>query len=249
MLVKKAGIMAVSIIASMAHAARARAVRRTALPVRIAVACALVAAAWIVAVPELVLAQTKHGRLFPPRELAVLEGPDRDAWQQPGRIMDALGIGDGSVVADIGAGGGWFTVRLARRVGPNGLVYAEDVQRQMIESIERRVQREALRNVRVVLGTNEDPRLPLAALDAALIVDAYHEMDGRVPLLRNLAKSLKPNGRLGIIDFKLEGGGPGPPLDERISPDLVIAEAQAAGLRLLSQEAFLPFQYLLVFGR
>lgn len=193
-------------------------------------------------------AQARHGRLFPPRDLALLEGPDRDAWQQPGRIMDALGIGDGSVVADIGAGGGWFTIRLARRVGPNGLVFAEDVQRQMIESIERRVQREALRNVRLVLGTTEDPRLPKGALDAALIVDAYHEMDDRIPLLRNLAQSLKPTGRLGIVDFRLDGGGPGPPLDERIAPELVVTDAEQAGLRLISHETFLPFQYLLVFG-
>lgn len=199
------------------------------------------------AAPDLA-AQTRHGRLFPPRDLALLEGPDRDAWQQPGRIMDALGIGDGSVVADIGAGGGWFTIRLARRVGPNGIVYAEDVQRQMIESIERRVQREALRNVQIVLGTTEDPRLPAGALDAALIVDAYHEMNDRVPLLRNLARSLKPNGRLGIVDFRLDGGGPGPPLEERIAPDLVTEEASQAGLRLLSLETFLPFQYLLIFG-
>ena len=204
---------------------------------------------WLALVTAPPAAQSRHGRLFPPRDLALLEGPDRDAWQQPGRIMDALGIGDGSVVADIGAGGGWFTIRLARRVGPNGMVYAEDVQRQMIESIERRVQREALRNVRIVLGTAENPRLPNGALDAALIVDAYHEMDDRIPLLRNLARSLKASGRLGIVDFRLDGGGPGPPLDERIAPDLVIAEAHQAGLRLLSQETFLPFQYLLVFGR
>jgi ubiquinone/menaquinone biosynthesis C-methylase UbiE len=162
--------------------------------------------------------------------------------------MDALGIGDGSVVADVGAGGGWFTVRLARRVGPNGVVYAEDVQRQMMEAIERRVQREGLRNVRLVLGTVEDPRLPAGALDAVLMVDAYHEMDNRVPLLRNLARSLKPNGRLGIVDFRLDGGGPGPPLDERMAPEVVVTEAGEAGLRLLSHETFLPFQYLLVFG-
>ena len=220
--------------------ARAGRLLRTALAGAVVAAC-------LAATADLA-AQSRHGRLFPPRDLALLEGPDRDAWQQPGRIMDALGIGDGSVVADIGAGGGWFTIRLARRVGPNGLVYAEDVQRQMIESIERRVQREALRNVRLVLGTTEDPRLPAGALDAALIVDAYHEMDDRIELLRNLARSLKPGGRLGIVDFRLDGGGPGPPIEERIAPEVVIDEAEQAGLRLISHETFLPFQYLLVFG-
>ena len=75
-----------------------------------------------------------HGRLFPPEDLGILESPDRDEWQQPERIMDALGIAEASRVADLGAGGGWFTIRLARRVGPNGVVFAEDVQRQMIDS-------------------------------------------------------------------------------------------------------------------
>ena len=83
-------------------------------------------------------------RLFPPQDLGLLEAPDREQWQKPNQIMDALRIADGSVVADLGAGGGWFTIRLARRVGPNGLVYAEDIQPQMIEAIRRRVQREAV---------------------------------------------------------------------------------------------------------
>lgn len=191
----------------------------------------------------------RHGRLFPPQDLGVLEGPDRDAWQMPGEIMDALGIGDGSVVGDLGAGGGWFTVRLARRVGPNGLVYAEDVQREMVDAIERRVAREGLRNVRTVLGEDHDPKLPAEALDAVLMVDAYNEVQDRVRLLANIREALKPNGRLGVVDFKLEGGGPGPSMEERVDPATVVADAEAAGLRLLADERFLPFQYLLVFVR
>jgi predicted methyltransferase len=116
---------------------------------------------------------SRHGRLYEPRDLALLESPDRDIWQKPDRIMDALGIADGSVVADLGAGGGWFTIRLARRVGPNGIVYAEDIQRLMIEATERRVGREGLRNVRTRLGTAEDPDLPRNSMDAILIVDTY----------------------------------------------------------------------------
>jgi predicted methyltransferase len=192
---------------------------------------------------------SRHGRLFPPEDLGILEGPDRVSWQQPGRVMDALGIGDGSVVADLGAGGGWFTIRLARRVGPNGLVYAEDVQPQMIEAIERRLQREGLRNVRTILGEHDDPRLPPSALDAALMVDAYHEVEDRVSFLQNVGKALKPRGRLGIIEYRKDGLGPGPPLDQRIEPAAVIADARAAGLRLLASDDSLPFQYLLVFGR
>lgn len=163
--------------------------------------------------------------------------------------MDALGIADGAVVADIGAGGGWFTVRLARRVGPNGLVYAEDVQRQMVDAIERRVRREGLSNVRTVIGLDADPRLPEAQLDAVLMVDAYHEVSDRIALMKNIARALKPTGKLGIVAFRDDGWGPGPPMDQRIVPEAVIADGRTAGLRLLSREDFLPFQYLLVFGR
>lgn len=200
-------------------------------------------------VPMIGLAQDRvpHGRLFPPEDLGILEGPDRDAWQQPERVMDALGIADGANVADLGAGGGYFTVRLARRVGPNGRVYAEDVQSQMIESIDLRVGREGLSNVDTILGTPDDAKLP-GNLDAVLIVGTYPELTEPVALLEHVAASLKPNGRLGIIDFRLDGYGPGPPHDERIAPEQVTREAERAGLRLLAREEFLTFQFLLVFG-
>lgn len=190
-----------------------------------------------------------HGRLFPPSDLGLLDAPDRDLWQRPDQIMDALGIADASVVADIGAGSGWFTIRLARRVGPRGIVYAEDVQKEMINAIQRRVLREGFDNVRAVLGTNNDPKLPAASLDAVLMVDAYHEVEDRVTMLSNLAKSLKPQGRLGIVDFRLDGTGPGPAPEERVSPDVVVNDAKKAGLRLIRQESFLPYQYFLIFGK
>jgi predicted methyltransferase len=211
-------------------------------------AAALLAAGALLVVPAIGAAQHAP-RLFPPQLLGQLEGPDRDAWQRPDQIMDALSIGDASVVADLGAGGGWFTVRLARRVGPNGRVYAEDIQPQMKEAIDRRVTREGLRD-RVVtrLGTPVDPRLDPHSLDAVLIVDAYHEMEQPVALLRNVAKTLKPDGVIGIVDFKKDGGGPGPEMEERVDPEQVIADARAAGLELRTRENFLRYQYLLTFG-
>jgi len=191
----------------------------------------------------------KQARTTTPEELGLLEGPDRDDWQQPDRVMDHLGISDGARVADIGAGGGWFTVRLARRVGPNGMVYAEDIKRQMIESIGRRVKRENLANVKTILGTDDDPRLP-GGLNAVLLVDTYTQVSHPLPLLRRIAQALAPNGRLGIVDFKRDGaGGPGPALEERIAPDAIKADATAAGLRLLSEETFLRYQYLLIFSK
>lgn len=194
----------------------------------------------------------QHGRLFPPEDLGLLEAPDRDLWQPPDQIMDALGIAEASVVADVGAGSGWFTVRLARRVGPNGIVYSTDVQSEMVSAISRRVQREGLTNVITVVGKEDDPNFPRAAigkLDAILIVGVYQEIADRVTMLRNLAAALEPGGRIGVIDFKLNGGGPGPPLDERVDPEVVVTDAARAGLRLLSAESFLPYQYFLIFSR
>lgn len=191
-----------------------------------------------------------HGKLFPPQDLGLLEAPDRDRWQRPDRIMDALGIADASRVADIGAGSGWFTIRLARRVGPQGVVYAEDVQPEMLNAISRRVQREGLANVRPVLGRGPDPRLPPGSLDAVLIVDAYHEIEDRVALLANIAQALKPQGKVGVIDFKVDGGGgPGPGVDERVDPEVVVADANRAKLRVVASETFLPFQYFLIFAK
>ena len=193
-------------------------------------------------------AAERHGRLFPPTDLGLLETPDRAAWQKPEQIMDALKIAEGSRVADIGAGAGFFTIRLARRVGPNGRVYAQDIQQAMIEAIKRRLTRERLQNVETVLGTEDDPRLPHGILDAVLVVDSYQEVEvrERVPFLRNLAAALKRGGRLGIVNYKPGKGGPGP--DVRIESGVVEADAREAGLRVLDR-ADLPFQYLLILGR
>lgn len=188
-------------------------------------------------------------RLFPPEDLGILESPDRDQWQQPDRIMDALQIADGSRVADIGAGGGWFTVRLARRVQQNGRVYAQDVQREMIDSIKRRADAQGLTWVETVLGGFDDPRLP-PGLDAVLMVDTYPQLAEPITMLRHVRDALAPHGLLGIVDFTKDGaGGPGPTLDERVDPETIRRDAAAAGLTFRAQHAFLRYQYLLVFGR
>jgi SAM-dependent methyltransferase len=228
--------------------------------VRICVSC--VAAAVIFMVVEAGLqarlhaqapAAGRHGRLFPPEDLGLLEGPDRAAWQKPDQIMDALAIADGSAVADIGAGAGWFTIHLARRVGPNGKVYSQDVQRPMLEAIRRRVAREGLQNVETRLGAIRGaPNLPDRSLDAVLVVDVYPEVEDRdrVTFLRNLAAALKPGGRIGIVNYKPGRGGPGPAPEEgvRVDSASVEGDAHAAGLRVLARQT-LPYQYLLVLGQ
>jgi ubiquinone/menaquinone biosynthesis C-methylase UbiE len=196
--------------------------------------------------------QASRHTLFSPTDLGMLESPDRDIWQKPDQIMDALGIADGSKVADIGAGGGYFTIRLARRVGPNGVVWAEDVNSLMIEAIERRVLKDVakdIRNVKTVQGTSSDPMLPAASLDAVLILETYQEIQqygNPLLFLQNVRTALRAGGRVGIIDYKRDGGGPGPD-GARPDPETIVSVAAEAGLRLLKRETFLPFQFFLIF--
>jgi ubiquinone/menaquinone biosynthesis C-methylase UbiE len=132
------------------------------------------------------------------------------------------------------------------------MVYAQDVQFEMLNAISRRVQREGLTNVQPVLGQGNNPNFPPRAkgkLDAILMAGVYHEIDDPVTLLKNLAAAVQPQGRIGIVDFKAQGGGPGPSPEERVDPQVVIADAGSAGLRLVSHETFLPYQYLLIFTR
>lgn len=216
-------------------------------------AARLVVAAWVVWFPSGVAPsarqQSHTHRLFSPKDLGMLEVPDREEWQQPDRIMDALGIAEEARVADLGAGGGWFTIRLARRVGPNGVVYAEDIQREMIESIKRRVQFEGLTNVQTVLGGPDQPNLP-TGLDAVLIVDTYPQFGNPVKLLGHVRDALAPTGRVGIVDFKREGaGGPGPDISERLDPETIKRDAAEAGLKFRRHETFLRYQFLLVFEK
>jgi 2-polyprenyl-3-methyl-5-hydroxy-6-metoxy-1,4-benzoquinol methylase len=196
-------------------------------------------------------APTPPGRLFASTDLGLLESPDRAAWQKPDLIMDALRIAEKATVADVGAGAGFFTVRLAVRVGPNGIVYAEDIQQPMLESIKRRVSREGLNNVITRLGTPTNANLPKGVLDAVLVVDVYQEVEdeaSRIGLLRHLADTLKRNGRIGIVNYKPGEGGPGPDPQRRLEQTVVEAEVKAADLRVLDRVT-LPFQYLLVVGR
>ena len=187
-------------------------------------------------------------RLFPPQDLILLEAPDREEWQKPDLIMDKLQIAWGDDVADIGAGSGWFTVRLAKRVGENGTVYSQDLQREMVTSIRRRVEREKLRNVRVIQGQDNSLEIP-EKVRAILVVDVVPEVASRdrVTFLRNLATALEPNGRIGIVNYKPGEGGPGPEPHLRVDRESVERNAESAGLRVLSHTD-LRYQYLIVLG-
>ncbi|HEX8237628.1 MAG TPA: class I SAM-dependent methyltransferase [Abditibacteriaceae bacterium] len=126
--------------------------------------------------------------------------PNRERTLQIEWVMDALKIGPGSVVGDIGAGGGWFTLHAARRVGPKGIVYAEEILPKYTEFIAQRARKAGLANVRTILGTTTDPKLPLNRCDAVLILNAYHEFDKPLAMLKKIRAGMKPNGRLAFIE-------------------------------------------------
>jgi predicted methyltransferase len=156
-------------------------------------------------------------------DLKIFEDPGRDKRLQIDRVMDLLQIKPGSTVADIGAGGGWFSVRAARRVTPSGRVIAEDINPKAITYIEQRAQREHLPNIVPLLGTPDDPKLAPNSLDAALMLKVYHEIAHPQPLLAVLRAALKPGARFGIIDKNGSGADHG--LDEKI----LRAEVEHAG--------------------
>jgi ubiquinone/menaquinone biosynthesis C-methylase UbiE len=129
------------------------------------------------------------------------ESGARDGWQQPERVITALGIRSGDRVADLGSGSGYFTLRLARAVGPDGKVYAVDVDEEMNEYLRQRVTQEGLANVEVITGRFEDPLLPDGGVDLVLVVDTYHHLEDRPAYFRNLRRDLASGGRVAVIDF------------------------------------------------
>ena len=177
-----------------------------------------------------------------------LDRPGRGAEERPERALDAIGIKAGQVVADVGAGSGYYTVRLARRVAPGGRVYATDIQPEMIALLRERLAREKVSGVDPVLATDVDPRLPEGSLDLVLMVDVYHELSHPQAMLRKLKRSLKPGGRLVLIEFRKED----PDVPIRFEHKMSVAEArlelEAEGYRLDRVSDVLPWQHILIFG-
>lgn len=183
-------------------------------------------------------------------DLSVFEDPARDQKLQVNRVMDELHLHPGANVADIGAGGGWFSVRAAKRVagGPqgSGTVFAEDINPHAVDSIRQRAEREKLPNIAAVLGTPDDPKLPPNSLDAALMLRVYHEVAHPPLLLANLRREMRPGGRFGVIDH------PGHGDDHGIDADVVKAEVQRAGFHFVGQYDFTQGDqndYMLVFEK
>ena len=174
----------------------------------------------------------------------VFDDPARDAWQKPHEIVQALKLAPDAAVADIGSGTGYFAVRFARMLA-KGRVYGVDLEPDMVKYLAERAKTENLPNLKAVAGAPDSPRLP-GPVDLVILVDVYHHVDQRVAYFHKLLGSLKPGGRVAVIDFRLDSPA-GPPKNMRIAPDRVKAEFKQAGYALSEEHAFLPNQYFLIF--
>jgi SAM-dependent methyltransferase len=172
------------------------------------------------------------------------DDPRRDAWQKPHEVIGALGLKRDALVADIGAGTGYFSMRLTHAV-PGGVVYAVDTEADMVRYLTERVKREGATNVIPLKGAPNDPALP-RPVDLALMVDVYHHIDNRIDYVRSLARSLAPGGRVAILDFRMDSPV-GPPRSARLPPERIKSEMKSAGYALVGEHDFLPNQYFLVF--
>ncbi len=174
----------------------------------------------------------------------VFDDPVRDAWQKPHDVIHALALAPNSAVADIGAGTGYFSVRLAHML-PQGQVYAVDTEPDMVKYLGERAKREGLKNIVPVAGKPDDPRIP-GKIDLALMVDVYHHIEDRSAYFRRLATYLKPDGRVAIIDFRADSPD-GPPKGMRVPPERIKSELKSAGYELVQEHSFLSRQNFLVF--
>jgi protein-L-isoaspartate O-methyltransferase len=178
-----------------------------------------------------------------------LDRDEREAEEAPSRALQIIGVVEGSTVADVGAGSGYFTERLAKLVGPSGRVYATDIQEGMLELAARRLQRAGLQNVTLVLGEPANPRLIAASIDLILMVDVYHELGDPMTVLRHLREALKPTGRLVLIEYK----GEDPTIPILPSHKMTVAQAKLEveheGFVLTTVDSSLPRQHVLIFNR
>ena len=176
----------------------------------------------------------------------VFDDPARDAWQKPHEVINALKLPADASVADIGAGTGYFAARFAHMVS-KGHVYAVDLEPDMVAHLGARAKKDGLANLTPVLGATDSPKIP-APVDLVILVDVYHHIGARENYFGKLRESLKANGRVAVIDFRMDATM-GPSKAMRIAPEQVKVEMAKAGYALAEEHGFLPQQYFLVFNR
>jgi ubiquinone/menaquinone biosynthesis C-methylase UbiE len=178
-----------------------------------------------------------------------LDRSERVQEEEPDIALDAIKLVRGSTVADVGAGSGYMTVKMAKRVGPTGKVYANDIQPEMLALLRQRLVREKVSNVDLVLGTFDDPKLPAGTIDLILMVDVYHEFSEPQQMLRHMHEQLKPGGRLVLLEYRKED----PAIPIRLDHKMTVAEAkmevEAEGYTLSKVDEVLPRQHILIFTR
>ncbi|HEX2522281.1 MAG TPA: class I SAM-dependent methyltransferase [Terriglobia bacterium] len=174
---------------------------------------------------------------------------DRETYEQPERVLDSLKIVPGTTVADIGAGVGYFSLRIAKRVGLSGKVVAVDVQPKMLELLKTNRDRERLSNIELVLGTETDPRLSPQSVDLILMVDVYHEFQYPEEMMAGIHQALRPNGRLVLVEYR--GEDPTVPIkpEHKMTVQQVLKEIEPMGFRLKEKLDFLPWQHILIFEK
>jgi ubiquinone/menaquinone biosynthesis C-methylase UbiE len=172
----------------------------------------------------------------------VFDDPARDAWQRPGEVLRALELESAMTVADVGAGTGYFAVRLARAV-PRGEVIATDIEPDMVRFLNERARREGLTNLRALQGTHSASGLAAGSVDRILVVHVWHHLGDRKAYARDLAAGLRPDGRVFVVDFQPTAHR-GPPVETRVAPEAVIAALESAGLSASVSPVVLPDQYI-----
>jgi predicted methyltransferase len=178
-----------------------------------------------------------------------LEREGRAETDKPELVIQAMDIQEGMTVAEIGAGTGFFSRRLARATGPSGKVYAEDIQPQMLDLLKKNIAKEGIANVIPVLGTETDPKLPAGGIDRILLVDVYHEFQKPEPMLAAIRASLAPGGTVTLVEYRLEGETAAHiNIRHRMSVEQELAEWSRAGFLLLRQSEALPSQHLFIFS-
>jgi ubiquinone/menaquinone biosynthesis C-methylase UbiE len=210
----------------------------------------MAAAIAVVSMAQMHGEQGHHGRHGNPEDLdayiARMEEPGRAEWQKPDEVLRVLAVERGEVACDIGAGPGYFALRIARLVGETGGVFAVDVEPRILDALRKRLKGSGLRNVTPVLALGDDALLPPRACDLILIVDTYHHFPDGPAYLRRLSRSLKPGGRVVNIDFHKRELPVGPPSAHKLTREEFLRQAAAAGLTLVEEHTFLPYQYFLV---
>ena len=184
----------------------------------------------------------------PKSYIGALEDPKRDAYQKPQEVMGALGLKPGEVIADIGAGSGYFTFRLAHHVGHTGKIYAVDVSPNMILHINRHIRESKATNVVSILADPDDPLLPHASVNRFFFSNSWHHIENQTKYLSLMKKMLKPGGEIIMIDFHKKDLPVGPPMEMKIAREDLIKQMESNGFRLTKEHTFLPYQYFLVFG-